>query len=61
MQAASLALAETLAILITYNEDSNVIITVTRSTSQLRGSENFQHKQLFPGYRSMGLSRNSAC
>ena len=26
---------------ITYNEDSNVIMTVTRSASQLRRSENF--------------------
>ena len=26
----------------------------------MRGSEFFRGKQLFPGYRSMGLSRNSA-
>ena len=46
---------------ITYNEDSNVIITVTGSASQLRGSEIYPHRQLFLGYRPVGLSKNSAC
>ena len=46
---------------VTYNEDSNVIVMVTGDTSQMTGSEFFQDKQLFPGYRPMGLSRNSAC
>ena len=45
----------------TYNEDSNVIMTVTGSASQLRGSEFLYNRQLFPGYRPMGLSRYSAC
>ena len=27
----------------------------------MRGSEFFRDKQLFPRYRSMGLSRNPAC
>ena len=44
-----------------YNENSNVIMTVTGSVSQLRGSEFLHNKQLFPGYRPMGLSRYSAC
>ena len=44
----------------TYNEASNVIMTVTGSASHMRGSEFCQHKQLCPGYRPMGLSRNSA-
>ena len=45
----------------TYNEDSNVIVTVTGSASQLRGSEFLLNRQLFLGYRPMGLSRYSAC
>ena len=45
----------------TYNEDSNVIITVTGSASQLRSSEFLYNMQLFPGYRPTGLSRYSAC
>ena len=45
----------------TYNEDSNVVMTVTGSASQLRGSEFLYNRQLFPGYRPMGLSRYSAC
>ena len=45
----------------TYNEASNVIMTVTGSASHMRGSEFCQRKQLCPGYRPMGLSRNSAC
>ena len=45
----------------TYNEDSNVVMTVTRSASQLRGSEFLYNRQLFPGYRLMGLSKYSAC
>ena len=45
---------------IAYNEDSNVIVTVTGSASQLRASGLF-YRQLFPGYRPVGLSRNSAC
>lgn len=44
-----------------YNEDNSVIMTVTGSVSQLRGFESFREKQLFPGYRTMGLNRNSAC
>ena len=44
----------------TYNEASNVIMTVTGSASHMRGSEFCQRKQLCPGYRPMGLSRNSA-
>ena len=44
----------------TYNEARNVIMTVTGSASHMRGSEFCQHKQLCPGYRPMGLSRNSA-
>ena len=50
-----------LAVRLTYNEDSNVIMTVTGSASQLRGSEFLYNKQLFPGYRPMGLSRYSVC
>ena len=46
---------------VTYNEDSNVIMTVTGSASQMRGSRFFRDNQLFPGYRPMGLSRNAAC
>ena len=45
---------------VTYNEDNNVIVTVTRSASQLRGSGFCRDKRLFLGYRPMGLSRNSA-
>ena len=44
----------------TYNEASNVIMTVTGNASHTRGSEFCQRKQLCPGYRPMGLSRNSA-
>ena len=44
-----------------YNEDSNVIITVTGSASQLRGSEFLYNRQLFPEYRPMGLSKYPAC
>ena len=44
----------------TYNEASNAIITVTGSASHMRGSEFCQRKQLCPGYRPMGLSKNSA-
>ena len=43
------------------NEGCNVIMTVTGSASQLRGSEFLYNRQLFPGYRPMGLSRHSAC
>ena len=50
-----------LAVRVIYNEDSNVIMTVTRSASQMRGSELFRDNQLFSRYRSMVLSRNSAC
>ena len=46
---------------IAYNEDNNVIMTVTGSASQMRGSEFFGDKQLFPGYRPMDLIRNPAC
>ena len=46
---------------ITYNEGCNVIMTVTGSASQLRGSEFLYNRQLFPGYGPMGLSRHSAC
>ena len=46
---------------ITYNKDSNVIVTVTGSASQSRGSGILCNKQLFPGYRLVGLRRNSAC
>ena len=46
---------------ITYNENSNVIMTVTGGASQLRGSETFLNGQLFSGYRPVGPSRNSAC
>ena len=46
---------------ITYSEERNVIMTVTGGASQMRGSEYFRDKQLFPGYRSMGVSRNPAC
>ena len=46
---------------IIYSEDRNVIMTVTRGASQMRGSEYFRDKQLFPGFRSMGVSRNPAC
>ena len=49
------------SIRITYNEDSNVTITVTGSASRLRGSEIFRHGQLFPGYKPMGLGRNPTC
>ena len=44
----------------TYNEDSNVIMTVTGTACQLRGSEFLYNRQLFPAYRPMGLSRYSA-
>ena len=50
-----------LCVRFTYNEASNVIMTVTESASHMRGSEFCQRKQLCPGYRPMGLSRNSAC
>ena len=46
---------------ISYNEDSNVIVMITGSASQLRGSEFLYNRQLFPGYRPIGLSRNLAC
>ena len=45
----------------TYNEDIRLIMTVTRGASQMRGSEYFRDKQLFPGYRPIGMSRNPAC
>ena len=45
----------------TFHKDSNVIMTVTGNASHMRGSEFCQHKQLSPGYRPMGLSKNSAC
>ena len=44
----------------TYNEASNAILTGTGSASHMRGSEFCQRKQLCPGYRLMGVSRNSA-
>ena len=43
------------------NKNTNVIMTVTRSTSQMRGSEFFRHKQLFLEYWPICLSKNSAC
>ena len=46
---------------IIYNEESNVIMMITGSASQMRGPEFSRDKRLFPGYRRMGLSRNSAC
>ena len=46
---------------VTYSEDSNVIMAVTRCASQIRGSEFFQDTELFLGYRPMGLSRIQAC
>ena len=46
---------------ITYNEDSNVIMTVTGNASRSGGSEILCNQQLFLGYRPMGLSKNSAC
>ena len=46
---------------VTYNEDSNVIMTVTGGAFQMRASGYSRDKQLFPGYIPMGLSRNSAC
>ena len=55
----SLSSTNKLAIRIPYNMDTNVILTVTGSTYQLRGSINFQHSQLFLGYRPMSLSRKS--
>ena len=48
------------AVRFTYNEANIVIMTVTGSASHMRGSEFCQRKQLCPGYRPMGLSRNSA-
>ena len=45
---------------ITYNEDNNVIMTVIEGASQMRGSEFFRDKQVFTGYKAMGLSKNSA-
>ena len=36
-------------------------MTSTGAASQMRDSEFFRDKQLFPGYRPMGLSRISAC
>ena len=48
------------AVPITYKEDGNIIMTVTGSASQLRGSEFLKNNQLFPRYRSVDLSRNSA-
>ena len=44
----------------TYNEDSNIIMTITEGASQLRGPEFFRDKQLLPGYLLLGLSRTSA-
>ena len=35
-------------------------MTVTGSASQMRGS-GYRDKQLSPGYRPIGLRRNSAC
>lgn len=45
---------------VSYNKGSDVIITVSGSASRLRGSESFTSKQLFPGYRPMGLSKDPA-
>ena len=43
----------------TYNEDSNVIMTVIRIAAQMRGSESFRNKWLFLVYRQMVLSKDS--
>ena len=49
-----------ISVWITYNEDNNVIMTVTGGVSQLRGSEFLRNRQLFPGHRPVGLSRKPA-
>ena len=49
-----------LTVPVTYNENSNVIMMATEGASQMRGSGFLEDKQLFLGYRPMGLSRNSA-
>ena len=46
---------------VTYNEDSNVIMTVSGGASQMRGSAFFRDKLLYPRYKPMDLSRNAAC
>ena len=44
-----------------YNEDTNVIVTVTGSASHMRGPEFFRYMQLLPRYRPIGMSRIQAC
>ena len=48
-----------ISIRFTYDEDSNVIMTITGSASQMRASESFRNKRLFPGHRPMGMRKNS--